>query len=120
VLGVSADLISDIGRNMAQIQEIMETMADIAGGEAGRGLIQTQLRNLDQFTASLDQQAESAQKRVPEIWEEIDTRAAHSEKNINEVVEKILSLRPKIDDALNETNKSISSMRASLAKSADS
>lgn len=119
VLGVSADLISDIGKNMAQIQELMQSMAEIVGGEAGRGLIQNQLRNFDEFTASFDNQVQSMQKRVPEIWDGIDTRAIRSEENMNDVVKRVLALQPKVEEALKKTNDAIGKMHDSLTKSVD-
>ncbi|HLX62026.1 MAG TPA: hypothetical protein VKX17_12160 [Planctomycetota bacterium] len=120
VLGVNADLISDIGKNMAQIQDAMESIADIIGGEANKGMVQTQIRNFEGFTGTVDAQVASIEKKVPEVWDGIDTRAKQSEENMNDIVNKILALRPDIDKAMSRTNDAILSMRKSLSASADS
>ncbi len=120
VLGVNADLISDIGKNLAQIEDIMQSIADIIGGNAGKALIQDQLKNFEGFTANLDTQTESMLAKVPEIWDGIDLRADQSKKNMDEISEKILAIFPKVDAAIDKTSEAISSMHGNLGKSAQS
>ncbi len=117
-LGVNSDLISDIGRNVNQIEEMMQSMGDIVGGDSKKGLIQAQLKNFEGFTENLDTQTASMGGKVKEVWDGIDTRADESEKNMNEITDKILAIFPEVDAGLEKTADGIESMHGSLGKSA--
>ncbi len=119
VLGVDADLISDIGKNLEQIEDILFSIANIIGGDVGKAAVQDQLRNFEGFTANIEKQTESMVRRVPEVWDEIDLRIDQSEKNMNEITDKILAIFPKIDAAVAKAGDAIESMHGTLGKSAN-
>ena len=120
VLGVDADLISDIGKNLEQIQDILYSIANIIGGDAGKAAVQDQLRNFEGFTANLEKQTASMVVRVPQVWDEIDLRIDDSEKNVNEITDKILAIFPKVDAAVAKAGEAIDKMHGTLSKSAES
>ena len=118
LLGINADLISDIGKSMEQVADLMGAMGEMVGGESGaRNLVSSQLGNLDTFAKDLDDRTAEIAKKVPEFWTATDQQLVGADKGTREMLKSIADLKPQVEKALAETDKSIQAIHDDMVGS---
>jgi ABC-type transporter Mla subunit MlaD len=119
LLGVSGDMYTDLGKSIAQVKDILASMAEMVGGDAGRMSIQGQLGNFDQFTDRLDAVSKSMMEDLPEAWDSTDKRILSMKETIQDGAQKVAELKPKVHDQLDNARKSIEDLRKNSAETVD-
>lgn len=116
-LGHGGDIYTDLGKSVAQIRDILASMAEMVGGDSGKSAIHGQLANFDDFTKRLDEATASLETKLPTTWDTLDARIDTGQKQLTEVEGKILKFKPELNKALDEAQKAIADARADFTKS---
>jgi len=119
-LGLGGDMYTDLGKSIAQVKDILASMADIVGGEKERATIRGQVQAFESYTGRIESAAGSIETKLAQTWDNLDARLDDGGKTLGDVEAKLKDLRPKVDSALESANKSILEARESLTKSVDS
>lgn len=116
-LGHGGDIYTDLGKSVAQIRDILASMAEMVGGDSGKSAIHGQLANFDDFTRRLDEATASLETKLPTTWDTLDARIDTGQKQLTDVEGKILKFKPELAKALEDAQKSIAEARADFNKS---
>lgn len=111
ILGIGGDMYTDLGKSIAQVKDILASMAEMVGGEAGRMSIQGQLGNFDQFSSRLDTISKTMSEDLPGVWDSTDARINDTKASIEDMGRKIEEFKPKVHADLESANSSIDDLR---------
>ncbi|MGD0093432.1 MAG: hypothetical protein ABSE73_26260 [Planctomycetota bacterium] len=119
-LGVGGDMYTDLGKSLAQVKDILGSMAELVNSGEERRAIRNQLQMFDDYTGRIESAAGSIHSKLEQAWDDADTRLGDGVKTLADVETKLKDLRPKLDAALESAGKSIVEARGNFAKAADS
>ena len=117
LMGIGGDMYTDLGKSLAQVKDILASMAEMAGGDATKRSIQGQLNNFDLFTQNMDEMSEAMMKKLPANWDSADTRLVATKFSVQEVETQVAKLKPKMEDSLGRAEKAISDLRQNAVAS---
>ena len=117
VVGVAGDMYTDLGKSLAQVKDILASMAEMAGGDATKRNIQGQLNNFDLFTSNFDELSASMVETLPKTWDSVDTRMLTTKYSLQSLEEQIKALKPKMEDSLARAEKAIADVRKNAVES---
>ena len=115
-VGLPGNMYTDLGVSISQVKDILESMAEMAGGDSGNNAIQGQLDNFQLFTERIDGVTLSMGGKLPALWDSVDARIDRSKKTFDDIDARIMAMQPKWEDALGSAQKSISGTRESAVK----
>lgn len=118
ILGIGGDMYTDLGKSIAQVKDILASMAEMVGGDNDRQTVRNQLYSFESYTGRIDDAAVSIEAKLPETWNNVDARLTEVGKTFTDVEAKVKEIQPKVDEALDSARKSINETRESFAKSA--
>lgn len=118
ILGISGDIYTDLGKSIAQVKDILGSMAEIVGGETNREALRGQLHRFTDYTERIEGVAGNMQERLPERWDGIDERLDDFGKTAGELAEKVAKTEPQVKEGLEKAQKTIADSRQEFTKSA--
>lgn len=116
-LGVAGDMYSDLGRSLSQTKDILRSMADLVGGDAGKTTIRGQIQNFEQFTSRLENTLEPLGANLPATFDNVEKQVAHTQQILNDVEQKATAFEPKLNESAENVRKSILETQKSTQQS---
>jgi len=117
LLGTGGDMYTDLGKSIEQVKDILESMAEMVGGDSNRKTIQEQLAAFEDFTCNMESASDSMLAKLPGLWDDIDGRFKRAGETMADVETKIEKLRPELIENLASAEKSIAELRQRTATS---
>ena len=117
LLGTGGDMYTDLGKSIEQVKDILESMAEMVGGDSNRKTIQEQLAAFENFTGNMESASDSMLTKLPGMWDDIDNRFKSAGETMTDIEKKIEKMKPELIENLSSAEKSIAELRERTATS---
>jgi ABC-type transporter Mla subunit MlaD len=111
ILGVGGDMYTDLGASISQVKDILQSMAEMVGGDAGRKTIQEQLSSFENFTGRMESMSDSMVTKLPGMWDDIDGRLDNAGKMMADVEVRVEKMKPELIENLDSATKAIAELQ---------